>query len=76
MNAKKMLLEKDCQIIETSWGLWIDTNASKDPGQERLCMLDKREKKILWQLDNKNLDLDFEMIRILYKLCDELGWNK
>lgn len=76
MSAKEMLLEKDCQWTETSWGIWIDTNASCVPGSERLCMIDKKAKKIIWQNDNENIELDIEMIQALYKLIEELGWNK
>ena len=75
MSAKEMFLAKDCQWTETSWGIWIDTNASCEPGQRRLCMIDKREKKIRWQCENENIELDFEMIKALCKLIEELVWN-
>lgn len=71
-----MFLKEDCQWSETSQKIWIDTNANCDPGMKRLCMIDKKEKKIEWQLDNKNLELNFKMIEAFYKLIKELGWNK
>lgn len=76
MSAKEMFLKEDCQWSETSQKIWIDTNANCDPGMKRLCMIDKKEKKIEWQLDNKNLELNFKMIEAFYKLIKELGWNK
>ena len=42
-KARDYLLEKDCEIVETSWGIWINTNASCGPGRERLCMIDKKK---------------------------------
>lgn len=75
MSAKEMFLAKDCQWTETSWGIWIDTNASCDPGQKRLCMIDKEEKKIIWQRNNEDIELDSEMIQALSKLIEELGWG-
>lgn len=74
MTAKELFLEKDCQWTETSWGIWIDINASIDPGCERLCMIDKEAKKIIWQ--TKDIELDIKMIKALYKLIKELGWDE
>ena len=74
-SAKEMLLNKDCEIIETQWGIWINTNASCEPGHERLCMFDKEQKKIIWQLDNECLELDLEMLKAINKWIEELGWK-
>ena len=71
-KARDYLLKKDCEIVETSWGIWINTNASCDPGRERLCMIDKKNKEIIWQLDNKELKLDFELINFLKEILEEL----
>lgn len=71
-KARDYLLKKDCEIVETSWGIWINTNASCVPGRERLCMIDKKNKEIIWQLDNKELELDFELINFLKEILEEL----
>ena len=34
----------------------------------------KKEKKIIWQSDNKEIELNLEIIKALYKLIKELGW--
>lgn len=74
MNKKirDYLLRKDCKIIETSWAIWINTKASCDPGDERLCMIDKKDKKIIWQSDNKELELDLDVINYLKEILEEL----
>ena len=74
MTAKEMFLEKDCQWQETSWGIWIDTNASCSCC-ERLCMIDKNKKKIIWQKNSNEIELDTEMVKALCKLIEELGWE-
>lgn len=72
-RTRDYLLQKDCEIIETSWAIWINTNASCDPGRERLCMIDKKDKKIIWQSDNNELELDLELITFLKEILEELS---
>lgn len=75
MTAKEMFLENDCRWSETSWGIWIDTNASCEPGCERLCMIDKKEKKIIWQRDNAEIILESKIKKAFRQLIKELGWD-
>ena len=75
MTAKEMFLENDCEWIETSWGIWININASCEPGRERLFMIDKKQKKIIWQCEVSNIELNHKMVKAIAKIIEELGWE-
>lgn len=60
MNAKEMLIEMNCCYMETQSGIWIDEN----------------EKKITFQDNENEHKLDLKLFLAIYKLIEELGWNK
>lgn len=75
MSAKEMIINCNCKYQETSWGIWIDTETGSSD-ENRFCMIDKREKKIIFQDDEKQHKLDLNLFHAIYKLCfEELGWE-
>ena len=75
MTAKEMFLENDCEWIETSWGIWININASTEPGRERLFMIDKKNKNLIWQCEVPDIKLNCKMVKAIAKIIEELRWE-
>lgn len=76
MSAKDILIEMDCCYMETQNGIWIDENAEYVEGHSsRLCMIDKENKKIIFQDDKEEHILNLKLFKAVYKLIEELGWN-
>lgn len=77
MTAKEMLIEMNCCYMETQSGIWIDKNVSyADGSSSRLCWIDKKGKKITFQDNENEHKLDLKLFLAIYKLIEELGWNK
>lgn len=77
-TAKEMLIENNCCYQETSWGIWIDLDADSEDinGNKRLLMIDKKTKTIIWQHDDKKVEVNYKVIYAIGKLIEELGWDK
>ena len=74
MSAKDILIEMNCCYMETQNGIWIDENVEYADGRStRLCMIDKENKKIIFQDDNKEHILNLKLFKTIYKLLEELG---
>lgn len=73
--AKEILFELNCKYTETEYGIWIDKDVVyKDGSSTRLCWIDKKKKKIIFQDDKKEHELNLKLFIAIYKLVEELGW--
>lgn len=76
MSGKDMLIEMNCCYTETQNGIWIDENVEYIDGRSsRLCMIDKKNKQIIFQDEKNEHKLNLKLFLAIYKLIEELGWN-
>ena len=56
-------------------GIWINIKASTEPGRERLFMIDKENKNLIWQCEVPDIKLNCKMVKAIAKIIEELGWE-